>query len=212
MCLAAHGWKSLRWTFPDTSNFYCLPGRAGGPPLVVSAGAALAIARRSRRSALQLERLKFDLAQRQALAEHLNALSSRLEHFSITLWNLHTWLTAPDAAPLRLQAENVKEHLRRVQDDYAALREAWSTCQPRLTDATAREAAAGLHNSNNCVAALTAYLELTALDLQASKESSAEGSLSQAIALTPTLIRIANELDFLVRRQLRELITPGRYK
>src|SRR5262245_36372041 len=29
-CLAAHDRKSLRWTTPETSNFYCLPGRAGG--------------------------------------------------------------------------------------------------------------------------------------------------------------------------------------
>ena len=36
MCLAAHDWKFLRWTTPNTSNFYCLPGRTGGTPLVVS--------------------------------------------------------------------------------------------------------------------------------------------------------------------------------
>lgn len=179
---------------------------------IVSAGVALIIARRSRRSALQLEKLKFDLVQRQALAEHLNALSSRLEHFSITLWNLHMWLTAPDAAALRLQPEAVKEHLHLVHADYHALREAWSNCQPRLTDTTAREAAAGLHNSGNCVAALTGFLELSALDLQDSKASSSERNLGQAIALTPVLIRITNELDFLVRQQLRELISPGRYE
>jgi hypothetical protein len=38
MCLAAHDWKSLRWTTPKTSNFYCLPGTAGGPPLVAREG------------------------------------------------------------------------------------------------------------------------------------------------------------------------------
>ena len=29
VCLAAHRWKPLRWTSPEKSNFYCLPGRAG---------------------------------------------------------------------------------------------------------------------------------------------------------------------------------------
>src|SRR5712691_8315540 len=32
VCLAAHDRKSLRWTPTKTSNFYCHPGRAGGPP------------------------------------------------------------------------------------------------------------------------------------------------------------------------------------
>src|SRR6185295_8301463 len=30
VCLAAHDRKSLRWTPTESSNFYCLPGRAGG--------------------------------------------------------------------------------------------------------------------------------------------------------------------------------------
>ena len=31
MCVAAHGWKSADGP-PDSSNCYCLPGRAGGSP------------------------------------------------------------------------------------------------------------------------------------------------------------------------------------
>src|SRR5262245_31747775 len=42
VCVAAHGWKSADGP-PDSSNCYCLPGRAGGSPADASLGYCMAL-------------------------------------------------------------------------------------------------------------------------------------------------------------------------
>lgn len=166
----------------------------------------LEISRRARQTTLDVERLKFDLAQRQELTAQMVGLSSRLESFHIVLMQLREHLTHLRLAGRGVTLDLIGTKLKEVHSAYLALVSAWSDCKPRLPKLALQAYGRKMHGGAHVPSLIHSVESLLANGVVGLNEK----DWYELDDLVLSVVHETTELDRLIRSELGFVIAPTR--